>query len=64
MKLCHIRPGLGNHLTMIPGMRKQLTRDKQGRIQDFSKGGLKAMVMYKLYIAIIHIIILNKVHAL
>ena len=35
----------------------------QGRIQDFSKGGLRAMVMYKLHyihIAIIHIIILTE----
>ena len=39
MKLCHIRPGLGNHLTMIPGMRKQLTRDKQGADPGFLKGG-------------------------
>ena len=38
----------------------------QGRIQDFSKGGgLKAMVIciyIPVYIAIIHIIILNEVH--
>ena len=37
----------------------------QGWIQDFSRGDLQAMVMYKLYyiyIAIIHIIILNEVH--
>ena len=28
----------------------------------FFKGGLEAMVIYKLYIAIIHIIVLNEVH--
>ena len=42
-----------------------MARLAQGRIQDFSKGGLRAMVMYKLYyihIVIIHNIILNKVH--
>ena len=37
----------------------------RGGSRIFPRGGLRAMVMYKLYyihIAIIHIIILNKVH--
>ena len=38
---------------------------RSGADLGFFKGGLKAIVMYKLYyihIAIVHIIILNKVH--
>ena len=45
--------------SLIIVVQSSLITTKQGRIQ---RGGLKAMVMYKLYIAIIHIIILKKVH--